>query len=212
MSSGTNENIVKRGLIIVITGGIASGKSFALQQFKILGFKTVSLDEIVADLYKKNNIASKAIMENFPKCVKNGQIDKNLLSNMVLQDHTQLKLLTSILKPFIRSNYELITNENQDDIVIEVPLIVESLLEDNYMYKNDCVILVKSSYKTRLERALMRKNMTKDKFDAIVMLQAPDYVKEQYADFIIESEDPSVVIEQIRRIINGRFKRDSFGY
>ena len=151
-------------------------------------------------------------MENFPKCVKNGQIDKNLLSNMVLQDHTQLKLLTSILKPFIRSNYELITNENQDDIVIEVPLIVESLLEDNYMYKNDCVILVKSSYKTRLERALMRKNMTKDKFDAIVMLQAPDYVKEQYADFIIESEDPSVVIEQIRRIINGRFKRDSFGY
>lgn len=212
MGSDTNKNIVKRGLIIVITGGIASGKSFVLQQFKILGFKTVSLDEIVADLYKKNNIASKIIIENFPKCVKKGQIDKNLLSNIVLQDHIQLKLLTSILKPFIRSNYELITNENQDDTVIEIPLMVESLLEDNYKYKNDYVILVKSSYKTRLERALMRKNMTKDKFDAIVMLQAPDYVKEQYADFIIESEDPSVVIEQIRRIVNGRFKRDSFRY
>jgi dephospho-CoA kinase len=87
--SGTNENIVKRGLIIVITGGIASGKSFVLRQFKILGFKTVSLDEIVADLYNKNNIVSKAIIENFPKCVKNGEIDKNLLSNLVLQDHMQ---------------------------------------------------------------------------------------------------------------------------
>ena len=40
--------------IIVITGGIATGKSTILKQFRFLGANSFSSDEMVNDIYKKD--------------------------------------------------------------------------------------------------------------------------------------------------------------
>ena len=40
--------------IIVITGGIATGKSTILKQFRFLGVNSFSSDEMVDDIYKKD--------------------------------------------------------------------------------------------------------------------------------------------------------------
>lgn len=214
MSRHRKKKLSRAGLVIIITGGIASGKSFVLQHFANLGFETLSLDEIANTFLDKSSPVYIKITQAFPECVSqvNGYLDKRLLSTLVFSNTEKLKLLNSLIHPLIRARYQNIIKDRQRSIVIEIPLMIEAMVRDNYEYENDAIILVKSSYETRLKRIMQRKNMTKERFDAIVALQLSEVVKEEYADFIIENENPLAVFNQVEKFLHGRFKRNSFRY
>ncbi|CAG7595746.1 MAG: dephospho-CoA kinase [Candidatus Midichloria sp.] len=214
MSRHRKKKLSRAGLVIIITGGIASGKSLVLQHFANLGFETSSLDEIANTFLAKNSPVYIKITQAFPECVSqvNGDLDKRLLSALVFSAPEKLKLLNSLMHPLIRARYQNIIKDRRRSIIIEIPLMVEAIVRDNYEYENDAIILVKSSYETRLKRIMQRKNMTKERFDAIVALQLSEVVKEEYSDFIIENENPLAVFNQVEKFLHGRFKRNSFRY
>ncbi|WHQ46994.1 MAG: dephospho-CoA kinase [Candidatus Midichloria sp.] len=209
-----NKKLSRAGLVIVITGGIASGKSFILKHFANLGFETLSLDEIANNFLDKSSPVYIKITKAFPECVsrEDGYLDKKLLAALVFSNVDKLKLLNSIIHPLIRAQYQNTIESRKRSIVVEIPLMIEAIVREGHEYENDAIVLVKSSYETRLKRIMQRKNMTKERFDDIVTIQLPDVVKEKYSDFIIENENPLAVFNQVEKFLHGRFKRNSFRY
>ena len=83
-------------------------------------------------------------------------------------------------------------------VVIEVPLLFEKNLE----YEFDSIILVDVGEEIQEERALLRKNMTREKYLFIKAKQIPNNEKIERCDFVINNHDEKATINNIGNIIN----------
>ena len=83
-------------------------------------------------------------------------------------------------------------------VVIEVPLLFEKNLE----YEFDSIILVDVGEDIQEERALLRKNMTREKYLSIKAKQIPNNEKIERCDFVINNHDEKATINNIGNIIN----------
>ena len=79
-------------LKIAVTGGIGSGKSFALQYIASLGFPVFSCDEIYKQVILSKEYIEK-IQQVFPECVIENQINRKKLAEIVFSNDAQMKQL-----------------------------------------------------------------------------------------------------------------------
>ena len=191
-------------MILVVTGGIASGKSFVMNLLAKESFDLIDLDKISHSIMVEDIKVRHDIYKAFPGSLdKDGMINRSLLSEIVFSNYSNIRILNQIIHPIVRLRYEEIIQDyivSGRDVAIEIPLMIESLFYESYEYYNDYILLIKSSYEDRLKRALSRKGMTKEKFDAIVQAQLPDSTKIQYSDFIIENKDSESLLQEISSI------------
>ncbi|AIF81678.1 dephospho-CoA kinase [endosymbiont of Acanthamoeba sp. UWC8] len=201
------------GQIIAITGGIGAGKSFILRCFRHLGFITYSFDQIIADMYKKGGSAYQAVATAFPECTTPDMIDKQLLAKKVFSNKEDLIKLESIVHPIVREDLykfvKQIKKHSKTSIVVEVPLLFETA----HPYGFDITISAIVNKETQLNRVLQRKNMTIDKFNAIVERQTTDNYRIKNSDFIIDTGvSMAHTFKQIKILVYGRYKRNSIRY
>ena len=116
---------------IAITGQIGTGKSVLLNQFKILGYKTYSSDQMVKDLYAKDKYIISEIQKLDPNLILNKKIRFDRLSNKAFEESSFLLKLERIIHPrlhhirsrIIKTN-QINRNMNRNFIVFEVPVIL----------------------------------------------------------------------------------------
>ena len=74
--------------VIGLTGGIACGKSSALQIFKDLGWDTLSTDRIVADLISTNESVIEKLSIRWGKTVfsVNNEVVKGSIADIIFND------------------------------------------------------------------------------------------------------------------------------
>ncbi len=190
-----------------LTGSIASGKTTILNMFAKENIPTLSLDEIVDLLYQKE--AVEPIRNIFPKAIKNNRVDKKILSEIILQNSDNLAKIEQIIHPLVRQKQrefiERQKNKGQKIVIIEVPLLFEKNLQDNF----DKIILAYCSEEILRRRALSRENMTEQKLDFILQNQMEQKEKLKRADIIIDtSQSLEGVKEQVGQIINNLLKDD----
>lgn len=186
----------KRGVIVGLTGSIASGKSHVLELFSAQGIPTQSSDKIAHELL--NGAAFDAVASAFPKAVVENKINRQLLGQEVFVDTSKKLHLEKILHPMIRRrNLDFARNAAADFVVIEIPLLFES---DAHQYC-DYTIAINVSRETIRRRALSRPNMNEDKFEQILNSQLPTEEKIGRADFVIDNEDEHDTVEQVKDII-----------
>ena len=82
-------------------------------------------------------------------------------------------------------------------VVIEVPLLFEKNLEHEF----DKIILVDVTEDIQEKRALLRKNMSKEKYLAIKANQIPNSEKINRSDFIINNHDEAKTRDHIEKIV-----------
>ena len=73
---------------IAILGQIGSGKSFVSKQF---GYPVFNADKEVAKIYKNNKLCYLKIKKLIPKFINSYPLNKNDLSNAILNDFNNLK-------------------------------------------------------------------------------------------------------------------------
>lgn len=75
-------------LIIIIVGGIASGKSAIVQRLKELGAEVIDCDKVAHELYQNGKPCHTLIVEAFGDSVlaSNGEIDRKVLGSIVFKD------------------------------------------------------------------------------------------------------------------------------
>ena len=175
---------------IAITGKIGTGKSVLLNQFKFLGYKTYSSDQMVKDLYAKDKHIINEIKKLNPSLILNKKIRFDELSNRAFKEPGLLLKLEKIIHPrlhhirsrIIKTN-QINRNTNRNIIVFEVPLLFEKKLQNNF----DLVILLKCQKYLQIKRVLKRENMNREKFENINKKFIPERKKIILSDYVINS-------------------------
>ncbi len=162
---------------IAIVGGIGSGKSEVLAVAKTLGYATLSADEVNAELLRDRDYVER-LRELFPTAVKNGVVDKSVLSAIVFSDENERLKLNALAHPEIAKRIRAV-----GDAVVELPLAFESGVIDLF----DEIILVKCSLETRLNR-LEKRGVDRDRAKKIIAVQAPDSALEKVATAVIDND------------------------
>ena len=175
---------------IAITGKIGTGKSVLLNQFKFLGYKTYSSDQMVKDLYSKDKHIINEIRKLNSSLILNKKIRFDELSNKAFKEPSFLLKLEKIIHPrlhhirsrIIKTN-QINRNINRNIIVFEVPLLFEKKLQNNF----DLVILLKCQKYLQIKRVLKRKNMSREKFENINKKFISERKKIILSDYVINS-------------------------
>ena len=190
---------------IAITGKIGTGKSVLLNQFKFLGYKTYSSDQMVKELYAKNKHLINEIRKLNPNLVFNKKIKLNELSNKAFKEASFLSRLEQIIHPqlhhirskIIKTN-QINRNRNRNIIVFEIPLLFEKKLQNDF----DLVILLKCQKYLQIKRVLRRTNMNREKFENIDKKFMSERKKIILSDYVINSGiGKNFTITKIKEII-----------
>lgn len=179
---------------IAVIGGIGSGKSEAMATIKEMGYKTLSADEINAEMLKDPEYQAK-LEGLFPGVVKDGVVDKKAISNIVFRNPQELAKLNNLAHPEICKRMR---EADGDPLVIEVPLIFESYTKDMF----DEIILITAPKKIKLERLACR-GLDNKKAKLIMWNQVSDRKLKKIATRIIDnSGDKEQLKEKVLAIIN----------
>ena len=175
---------------IAITGKIGTGKSVLLSQFKYLGCKTYSSDQMVKDLYTKDKCIINEIRKLNSSLVFEEKIKFDELSNKAFKEPSFLLKLEKIIHPrlhhirsrIIKTN-QINRNRKRNIIVFEVPLLFEKKLQNNF----DLVILLKCQKYLQIKRVLKRANMNREKLESINKKFMSERKKITLSDYVINS-------------------------
>ena len=119
---------MKRPLAVALTGGIAAGKSEALQAFARHGAAVISSDDVVHRLYREDAGLKAALREHWGERVfRDGEVDRPEIGRIVFSDRAELAWLESELHPRVRAaTGEWLAEQTADVAVAEIPLLYET--------------------------------------------------------------------------------------
>ena len=173
-------------LIVALTGGIGSGKSTVGQMFQDLGAIVTDSDQLARDVVERGTTGFDQIIGAFgDEVLKNGDLNRAALADLVFKDPAKRKQLEQITHPLIRKAFaKIVESANGDSIVVnQIPLLVES----NHDYKFDHVITVSASEAVRIER-LLKRGMNLTQIQQRLQAQSNDAQREKISDSIIRND------------------------
>ena len=174
-------------LIVALTGGIGSGKSTVGQIFGDLGAIVTDSDQLARDVVERGTTGFDQIIAAFgDEVLKNGDLNRAALADLVFKDPAKRKQLEQITHPLIRKAFaKIVESAKGDSIVVnQIPLLVES----NHDYKFDHVITVSASEAVRIER-LLKRGMNLTQIQQRLQAQSKDAQREKISDSIIRNDN-----------------------
>lgn len=190
--------------VVVVTGGIASGKSTVVAQLSALGGKGVELfdcDKAVEELQRTGKL-SRDLVTTFGSDAldEQGNVNKELLRQIVRQDPEGRRRLEEITHPKVaRMCMEAVAEARQREDVhtflVDVPLYFESSCE----WGADIVCVVATTASTQAERLMKRDGCSREEAEAIMSVQMPTQDKIDKGDVVFWNEgELSRLEEQVR--------------
>ena len=186
--------------IVGLTGGIGSGKSTVLNEFKYLGIKTYSADNAAKTLINSDRALIDSIKKVFGNNIyKKNKLDTKQLSKIVFQDSDKLELLNSIIHPAVLNDFDSFVRANDEIYIVkEVAIIFETKSEKAY----DKIILVRAPLKERIKRVLLRDDTTIDEVTKRIKNQVDDSSIINKCDYIIDNYKLSDLKDKVTKIHN----------
>ena len=173
-------------LIVALTGGIGSGKSTVGQIFADLGAIVVDSDQLARNVVERGTAGFDQIVAAFgDEVLKNGDLDRAALAEIVFKDPTKRSLLEQITHPLIRQAFaKVVESASSNSIVInQIPLLVES----KHDYKFDHIITVSSPEDIRTQR-LLRRGLNLSQIEQRIKAQSTDSQREAIANTVIRND------------------------
>lgn len=162
--------------LVILTGGIACGKSAVAERLKQLGIDVVDTDRIAHSLTAPESAALPALREAFGDAIFNadGALNRAALRDLVFNDLVRKTQLEQILHPMIRRQaIEALSQAQSPYVVADVPLFAETgFLRE----QADRVLVVDCPPETQKKRLLARggpQPMSEELADLILQAQAP---------------------------------------
>lgn len=201
---------------IVLTGGIACGKSLVAKFLRELGVRVLDADEVVHELEGPGGTAVPAIVARFGASIlaPDGSVARARLADTVFGGAREnaRKDLEAILHPLVRQRllaWLEATPAGKEIRVVVIPLLFESHWESDY----DTIIAVSATEDRQIDRMMRTRGYTRAQAKARLEAQMSAAAKAARADWTIHNdESPEELKARVRECIDwlsGRMeKRD----
>lgn len=115
-------------ICLVCTGGIGSGKSYAIKVFKALGVPSYIADQRAKELYETDSVLLDELVSLLGKgIIREGHLDKREMALRIFPNPNLLKKVNEIVHPRVLSDF-LIWRESQKSIGEEVVVFESAIL------------------------------------------------------------------------------------
>ncbi|AFX98218.1 dephospho-CoA kinase [Candidatus Endolissoclinum faulkneri L2] len=204
-------------IVVGLTGSIGMGKTTTARMFRRLGIPLYDSDIAVHGMMCQGGEAVACIDRAFPGVVKHGVVNRNVLSSLVFKNPEALLLLESIVHPLVANQITLFLRNCQllrcPIVMLDIPL----LLETNFHYICDLVVVVSAPNFIQQQRVLARPEITQELLVKILSKQISDYKKRQLSDQIIytglgKSYTMRLVKQKLVKIWRNKCKRKIKNY
>ncbi|MEN6521409.1 MAG: dephospho-CoA kinase [Armatimonadota bacterium] len=194
------------GIVLGITGGIATGKTTVTDMFRELGAETISADDVAHEVLAPGAPVIDELVERFGHSIikPDGSIDRSALAEIVFKNPEDLAALNDITHPPIIEIIKARIREFRsragkcDVLAVEIPLLIECKL----MGLVDKVIVVAAEQETQLIR-LTTRGFSYDEALRRIAAQLPTSEKLHYADEVVRTD---VSLEDTRQQVERVWK------
>ncbi len=185
-------------LKVGITGGIGSGKSYVCQVFNALGIPVFNADD-----------TARYLMENDPALIQGirhllgddvyvaGKLDRAKVSAIIFQNPEKLQQLNALVHPATISYAKEWFEKQQAPYVIKEAAI---FFESGSYTDMNVMIGVYAPRELRIQRAMKRNNLSREKVLSIIAQQMDEDEKMKRCDHVIVNDDITAVLPQVLKL------------
>lgn len=193
---------------IVITGGIASGKTLFCSYLSDLGFDILDADDVVHSLEAPGGAAVQPIADAFGECVikKDGSVDRVKLGKLVFNDAAVRAKLNSIVHPLVEKSMKKWLEQPHEGIpAVVIPLLFELGWEEQY----DCVVTLVSDKKLQIQRLIEMRGCTEAEAEARFASQLPVPYKADHSHIVANNNGSADALrseaERVHSLLKKRY-------
>ena len=182
---------------VAITGGIGSGKSFISNKFAKLGVPIYNSDVRANIIINSNITVKKLLIKNFGNESFIGEeLNKKLISKIIFNNKSKLRLINSIVHPFVNLDYNSwLQNQKATYTIYESAIIYENDSIDKF----DKIIGVISDTELKISR-LFERGMKRESINNIMKNQTDDSDIIRISDFLIYNNLNSNIADEVTRV------------
>lgn len=180
---------------VVLTGGIASGKSSAVKFLRKKGYAIIDADEIAHQAFE---LKKKDLQVAF-NLASLQEVNRKKIGEIVFADKEKKKILEAILHPIIKEmilDQSLKLEQKKEIYFLDIPLFFE--IGGREVYNTWFVVLIFCNEKLQLERLCERNNFNQEEAKQRISAQIPLDKKISLSDYVI---DNSKDLEELERNI-----------
>lgn len=186
-------------MIICVVGKSGSGKSYICKLLQSFSDDIIHLDidNISHTVLEKPTVYGE-IIKTFGISVSNSDnktINRRALGNIVFNCKDEMDKLTEITWPHMQSIIDVFILEHPNNIIL---LDWQLLLKSKYYSLSDLKILVESPIELRIQKAMLRDNITKEVFET--RDQASYEFNSNEFDYVIYNDYSNKVKEKVKEI------------
>jgi dephospho-CoA kinase len=182
-----------------LTGGIGSGKSTVATMLREFGALIVDTDLIAREAVAPNSDGFLQIARDWPETIRDGELDRALLADIVFADPSQRERLNAIVHPLVRRiAAERSLSAAPGQLVVHV---VPLLFETGYDSLVDRTIVVLAPKQQRLARVGARDGLSTE---AVIVRMAAQIDPERAAaaaDYVIENDCSIADLRKRTRVV-----------
>ena len=178
-------------LRVGLTGGLASGKSFAASEFERLGCHVLQADELGHKILAEDPGAQNEIIREFGTGMlsEDGAINRKALAAAVFSDKQRLARLNAIIHPRVFSRLDRFFAETEAREPDSIAMVEAAIMIESGSYKRyQRLVLTACSRETQIERFVRREGASRNAAEARIARQMPVNEKRRFAHFLIDTE------------------------
>ena len=184
--------------LVVITGGIGSGKSVVSRLVGVMGYPTYDCDSEAKRLMNESPELKAKLCELLGNDAYDvtGCIDRAYVASRIFSDKALLAQMNAIVHPAVRSDIQRWCKEQSDAVAfVETALLDESGLGADA----DAVWVVDAPLQLRVERVMSRSNLSRIEVEARIASQADKF--DFPGAYHIINDNVHSLIKQIERLL-----------
>jgi len=194
---------------IVITGGIACGKTLFCTYLSELGYDILDCDFVVHSLESAGGAAVEPIKQEFGigviQC--DGSVDRKKLGEIIFGDDRLRSQLNSIVHPLVEERVEKWLQSTHKGIpIVVIPLLFELGWESRY----DSVITIVSEREVQIKRLVKNRGFTEQEAARRLASQLPASEKAERSSIVVINNGSAEALkkeaERVNRLLKKRYE------
>lgn len=189
-------------MVVGITGGIGSGKSYVAECF--LSFPNTVYYHADQEAKKLMNsseeIIEQVIAEFGESAYESGELNRPFIASVVFQDPSKLQKLNAIVHPCVRKHFKKFIKSQSDETLIIYENAI--LFEINSDLACEIIITVTAPENVKIERVMKRDGVSKEEVLKRMKNQWTDTRKILLSNYIILNINKEATMLKVQKIHN----------